>query len=378
MSDATGRRVCVKAVAFLLTIAGTAAGQYSGGTGEPNDPYQLATAADLIALGRTPADYDKHFILTADIDLDPNLPGGKIFDGPVIAWDNGASRSRPQDTVFRGFFNGAGHTVSNFRCISRGRHRAGLFGHTGGVIRALKLVAPEVNAVDERYVGALVGMNSGGTISACSVLGGSVTGGESTGGLIGYNVGTVADCSAASGVCGDCAGGLVGYNMNGEVSRCYATGSVWGFSAVGGLVGQNGGWLSGWGERWPLQGTIHNCYARGDVNGDAAVGGLVGLNEVGVVAQCYCSGGVSGDERVGGVVGENHATVTSCFWDTETSGLSESAGGTGRTTAELQTMQTFLDAGWDFVGETANGTEDIWWIEEGKDYPRLWWEAPSE
>jgi len=24
------------------------------------------------------------------------------------------------------------------------------------------------------------------------------------------------------------------------------------------------------------------------------------------------------------------------------------------------------------VGETINGTEDIWWIEEGKGYPRLW------
>jgi len=35
---------------------------------------------------------------------------------------------------------------------------------------------------------------------------------------------------------------------------------------------------------------------------------------------------------------------------------------------------TFLEAGWDFVGETDNGTEDIWWIDEGKDYPRLWWE----
>jgi hypothetical protein len=26
------------------------------------------------------------------------------------------------------------------------------------------------------------------------------------------------------------------------------------------------------------------------------------------------------------------------------------------------------------VGETANGTDDIWWILEGQDYPRLWWE----
>jgi hypothetical protein len=24
--------------------------------------------------------------------------------------------------------------------------------------------------------------------------------------------------------------------------------------------------------------------------------------------------------------------------------------------------------------ETENGIEDIWWILEGQDYPRLWWE----
>ena len=53
-------------------------------------------------------------------------------------------------------------------------------------------------------------------------------------------------------------------------------------------------------------------------------------------------------------------------------------GGRGKTTAEMQTAKTFLDAGWDFVDETANGTEDIWWILEGKDYPRLWWEAGDE
>lgn len=56
----------------------------------------------------------------------------------------------------------------------------------------------------------------------------------------------------------------------------------------------------------------------------------------------------------------------------------ESASGcddsSGLTTAEMQTASTFLDAGWDFVGETANGTEDIWLILEGQYYPRLWWE----
>ena len=51
--------------------------------------------------------------------------------------------------------------------------------------------------------------------------------------------------------------------------------------------------------------------------------------------------------------------MTSCFWDIETSRQSTSAEGMGKTTAEMQTASTFLDAGWDFIDETANGTGDI-------------------
>jgi len=32
-----------------------------------------------------------------------------------------------------------------------------------------------------------------------------------------------------------------------------------------------------------------------------------------------------------------------------------------------------VKSGCGFVGEENNGNEDIWWILEGKDYPRLWW-----
>jgi len=31
--------------------------KYSGGTGEPNDPNQIATTVDLIDLGETPGDF---------------------------------------------------------------------------------------------------------------------------------------------------------------------------------------------------------------------------------------------------------------------------------------------------------------------------------
>jgi len=105
----------------------------------------------------------------------------------------------------------------------------------------------------------------------------------------------------------------------------------------------------------------------------------VGYNDGGGITACYSIGSVSGTVYyVSGLVGYAYrSTVTASFWDTQTSGQVISAGGTGRTTAEMQMVDIFLNAGWDFVGETANGTEDIWWIDEGKDYPRLWWETSA-
>ena len=108
--------------------------------------------------------------------------------------------------------------------------------------------------------------------------------------------------------------------------------------------------------------------------GDYA-GGLVGRN-YGSITNCYSTGPVSGAYYgVGGLVGWTYAgSIVDSFWDMEASGRPWSAGGTGLTTAEMQTATTFLDAGWDFVDEAENGTDDIWWIDEGQDYPRLRWE----
>lgn len=77
----------------------------------------------------------------------------------------------------------------------------------------------------------------------------------------------------------------------------------------------------------------------------------------------------------GGLAEQNTGEIALSFWDSEASGQSTSDGGEGKTTAEMQTAGTFLDAGWDFVDEAENGTEDIRWILEGQDYPRLWWES---
>ena len=43
--------------------------EFAGGTGEPNDPYQIATAEQLIAVNSDPNLMSKHFLLVDDIDL---------------------------------------------------------------------------------------------------------------------------------------------------------------------------------------------------------------------------------------------------------------------------------------------------------------------
>ena len=109
-------------------------------------------------------------------------------------------------------------------------------------------------------------------------------------------------------------------------------------------------------------GEIVNCYALGSVAGQWYVSGLVGSNAahgwrfVGTIRNCYSAATVSKGGQAGGLVGSNvNGEVTSSFWDVETSGLTSSYGGTPKTTAEMQTAGTFLEAGWDFVNETENG-----------------------
>jgi hypothetical protein len=69
------------------------------------------------------------------------------------------------------------------------------------------------------------------------------------------------------------------------------------------------------------------------------------------------TGSVTGTgSYVGGLVGYHRdGTLTSCFWDTQTSGTTigvgygSSAGVIGKTTAQMKTLSTFTDASWDFA-----------------------------
>jgi len=227
-------------------------------------------------------------------------------------------------------------------------------------------------------VGGLVGENSNyGTLTGCyatgsvSAIGDPFGMNEPVGGLVGKNDGHLTDCCATGSVsgAGPYVGGLVGWNYSGTLIGCYSTGSTTGPSSVGGLTGYN------------YYGAISNCYATGSVSGidfSCYIGGLVGYDGGGTLTKCYSAGLVSGYTYLGGLVGcSGGGTQTSCFWDNETSEqtVSSGAGATGKTTAEMKTQSTFTSEGWDFVGETINGTADIWKMSFISGYPILSWQT---
>lgn len=282
-------------------------GVYGGGTGTVNDPYLISTPDQMNTIGVNPGDWHKHFKLAADIDL--SSYAGTDFN--II----GKNSNNP----FSGTFDGNNHRIHNFTYYGTDSNFVGLFGYVDGsnaCIENLYVDVPNVNAGMGRNVGSLVGCLKRGTISICCIDGGSVSG-------------------------SDCVGGLVGRNY---------------------------------------EGTITNCYARVDVLADSNVGGLVGRGYE-TISNCYSTGSVPEDANVaGGLVGYNHGTISNSFWDCEASGQPNAVGGTGKmgvthamgeTTAQMQTATTFIAAGWDFEGESANGTQDIWTIREGQTYPRF-------
>jgi hypothetical protein len=73
---------------------------------------------------------------------------------------------------------------------------------------------------------------------------------------------------------------------------------------------------------------------------------------------------------VDGLEGFGVGFIISSFWNIETSHLPPNI--YGLTTAQMQDINTYLDAGWDFIDETDNGLEDIWFMPENG-YPIHAW-----
>jgi hypothetical protein len=341
-------------VSVLIAVACVnvpARAKYGGGNGTADDPYQIWTAEQMNAIGAEPNDWDKHFQLRADLDLSgfDGREGRPAFN--IIALDVDADRPWSQRAFFTGVFDGSGHTIAHFTHVSTNRFQhAGLFGLVGGPrgeIRNLGLVDAMVDVGGGWSVGALVGTNDG-VIVHC------------------YSSGTVHSSGTAPGT-GDCVGELVGSN-GGLIAGCYSAGTVTGEGRyVGGLVGVHD------------EGVITCCYSTAAVSSTHPdVAGLVGVCFE-AVSECYSTGVVSGPGSfISGLVGYTErgalgqeGAVSNSFWDITTSLQPQSVRGTGLTTEQMQDVQTYLEAGWDWSGTKEDGTAEVWQMPAGGGYPVL-------
>ncbi|SEG72807.1 GLUG motif-containing protein, partial [Bosea lathyri] len=211
--------------------------------------------------------------------------------------DAGPNRMGAVATIFNGTLDGLGHTISNLTIND--------------------IPVEDISFFHYDYVG-LIGQLTG-TVRNIGVIGGSITGRNYTGALIGYNQGLVQNAYATARVTGynldldaSYTGGLVGSNA-GTVSNSYAAGIVSGTSVIGGLVGENNG-------------LIVASHAAGTVSGLRVIGGLVGF-QTGTINNSYASGVVSGIGDVGGLVGSNSGNVDSSHASATVTGSGDNIGG---------------------------------------------------
>ena len=353
-----------------LTIAGLAytvinsLGVAADATTAPTTPTLQGMAAATNLAGR--------FALGSDIDA-----------APASSWNGGSGFSQigayTEGQSFQGKFDGLGHTVSGLT-ITKPMDYVGLFGYLGGfgTIRNVGVVGGTVTG--NNFVGDLVGYNNGAIYTSYAT--GNVRGIGSAGGLVGKNHNYITTSyatgavSSAFGSTPTAMGGLVGYNDDGPISNSYATGSVTGNTDVGGLVGYNvipnGGAVN-----------IQDVYATGNVVGTTNVGGLIGNNRDGIVTRTYATGSVSGTTAVGGLVGFNSKTnaypsgITDSIWNVETTGQLIPVGvdwgvtnyTAGLTSAEMMKMANFT-AKFTSIANTG-GAGTTWRIYEDNTTPWL-------
>jgi len=259
------------------------------------------------------------------------------------------------------------------------------------------------------YLGLLTGFFEGYKIKDCHVQGEINSLRGKTGGLIGYctadsinncstDVSILSDGMIVGGLLGSCdgvsflvncysicnittsgfnTGGFVGAVLDASsqkmfIKNCFSIGTINSTDdRVGGFIGS----ISlnvGWDEYL----TISNCFSTVDIIGNDIVGGFAGRAlEITNIENCYSSGSVTGNSNVGGFIGVidslNTVSVTNSYWDTDTSGLTTTAGnlGEGRITIEMtdpHAGNTYI--GWDF---TDIWVEDTEFHNDG--YPYLSW-----
>ena len=253
---------------FNSTVSGSGiinGGTFNGtpdhitGSGTETDPYQISTAEglkwfrDKVNDAKTEEETKICAVLTAAIDLN-NEP-----------WTPIGNYTEVNKIYYEGTFDGGGYTISGLNVTGKFRC-ASLFGAVkGGTIKNLTVAGNVSHNYSSTGLDCHVGGIVGSALDAatiencsnnCSVTGGS---GDVIGGIAGSNINNarIIDCYNVGTITGTImeTGGVTGFNI-GTISNCYNVGTIkmlHNSNAVGEIVGNN-------------VGTVKNCYYLAGTN----------------------------------------------------------------------------------------------------------------
>lgn len=254
------------------------------------EEIKISTAEDLVALAdKCHSDSwstNKMVTLTQDIDL-----SGSEFS--YISY-------------FDGFFDGKGHTISNYKLTEDG-YEVGFFRYIGenATICNLTVTGSVIVEEEQQCIGGLCGINKG-TIRNC-VFQGMVSGKTQTGGIAGMNdtTGVIQKCTSKGKVSGYYyTGGITGKNL-GLIDNCinYAN------------INDSGEWVEGDDENTlEIIRDIRQNSQKLKVQSGVDTGGIAGYSE-GQILRCN-NQGIVGYERtgynIGGIVGRQSGMVDFC------------------------------------------------------------------
>ena len=179
--------------------------------------------------------------------------------------------------VFKGIFDGAGHTISGFNYTGNG-YAVGLFRYIegSGVVQNLTLKGNIDSENEKECIGSICGINYG-TIKNCTFQG-NVSGRDTIGGITGINKST------------------------GIISECTVRGWITGYYSTGGVCGIN-------------HGVLNNCINHAGINNNNAWvekdDEMGGIDIIGNITSDDDSGLYSGVDT-GGITGYSDGVITAC------------------------------------------------------------------
>ena len=261
---------------YTYTVS-LAAAKDLGYTIESNGSYTVYNADGLLNVAKLVNGGKTDINITLDTDID--LTGKD--------WTPIGTGTR---NLYSGTFDGGGHTITGLTFTT-----------------------------NDEYVGLFGCLDRTGTVKNVVMEGVQITNDSESsdvGGVVGFSLGTIENCSVSGSVSGTViVGGVVGAQWGGSITGCSSSATVKGTLNVGGVAGQTTG-----------NATLTACYATGNVIieidpiRNISGGGLVGFNEGNGVLACYATGNVTstgsstGNVHIFGLLGDNYTTVNACYW----------------------------------------------------------------